>query len=230
MKVQRIVMFAAVAAIALGAGIAAAQETTYEIRQGEVVHVYGNNLVVKMADGEVREVDIPEGFMFMVDGNEVPISKLNPGTKLTATVKTTTMPEIVQTTEIKNAEVVQRQGRNLIVRDEKGKLKMFKQVPEDIVVTRRGEVVPFESVAGGQKITAVIVHKEMVEVTEQDIAVYGEKPAAPAAPAAVPVAAPAEPMAPAPVLPKTASSLPLVGLMGLLSIAIGLGIAIIRKI
>jgi hypothetical protein len=230
MRTQRIIMFAAIAAIALGAGIAAAQETTYEIRQGEVVHVYGNNLVVKMADGETREVDVPEGFMFTVDGKQVPISQLTPGTKLTATIKTTTVPEIVKTTEIRNAEVVQRQGRNLIVRDEKGKLKMYKQVPEDIVITRRGEVVPFESVAGGQKITAVIVHKEMVEVTEQDIAVYGEKPAAPAKPAPVPVAAPAPKPAPAPVLPKTASFKPVVGLIGLLALAIGLGIAVFRRI
>jgi hypothetical protein len=104
-------------------------------------------------------------------------------------------------------------------------------VPEDIVITRRGEVVPFESVAGGQKITAVIVHKEMVEVTEQDIAVYGQKPAAPAKPAPVPVAAPAPKPAPAPapVLPKTASFKPVVGLIGLLALAIGLGIAVVRR-
>ena len=98
MSVKKSVLVVMAAVIILGAGFAAAQTTNYEIKQGTVVHVYGNHLVVKMSTGETKDVEVPEGFMFTVDGQSVPLSALKPGTKLTSTVKTTTTPETVQTT------------------------------------------------------------------------------------------------------------------------------------
>ena len=118
MSVKKSVLLAMAVVIVLGAGFAAAQTTTYEIKQGTVVHVYGNHLVVKMSTGETKDVEVPEGFMFTVDGKSVPLSALKPGTKLTSTVKTTTTPHVVQTTEVRNGEIIQRQGRNVIIRDE----------------------------------------------------------------------------------------------------------------
>ena len=225
MSVKKSVLVALAAVIVLGAGFAAAQTTTYEIKQGTVVHVYGNNLVVKMADGEVKEFDVPEDFMFTVDGRSVPLSALKPGTKLTSTVKTTTTPHVVQTTEVRNAEVIQRKGGTLIIRNEQGKLKMFKEVPEDIVFTVNGKEVPLERLAGGMRLTATIVHTSVTEVTERDVAVAGQ---APAAPKPVPVAAAPAP-APAPVLPHTASSLPLAGLGGIALLILAIGIGIYRR-
>ena len=57
--------------------------------------------------------------------------------------------------------------------------------------------------------------------------VAGAAPKAPK-PKPAPVARPAAPK-PAPVLPKTGSSLPLVGLLGLIALAAGLGIGVIRR-
>jgi len=45
-----------------------------------------------MADGQYKDIDVPEGFMFDVNGKQVPISGLVPGTELTATIATTTTP------------------------------------------------------------------------------------------------------------------------------------------
>ena len=224
MSVKKSVLVVMAAVIVLGAGFAAAQTTTYEIKQGTVVHVYGNNLVVKMADGEVKEFDVPEGFMFTVDGRSVPVSELTPGTELTSTVKTTTTPHVVQTTELRNAEIVQRQGRNVIFRDENGKLNLYKDVSEDLVFTVDGKQVPYTHLAGGMRVTATIVHTSVTEVTEQDVNVMGE---APPKPKPVPVAAPAP--APAPVLPHTASSLPLAGLGGIALLILAIGIGIYRR-
>lgn len=228
MQVKRSVFVLMVAVIALGMGFAAAQTTTHEIKQGTVVHVYGNNLVVKMANGEVKEFDVPEGFMFDVDGRQVPISGLKPGTKLTSVVTTTSTPHIVKTTEVRNGEIVQRQGRNVIVRDEHGKLKMFKDVSEDLVFTVDGKQVPLTYLAGGMRVTATIVHTSEAVVTEQDIVVGGQAPPKPKAAPVAPAKAAPKP-APAPVLPKTGSSLPLAGLLGLVLVAIGIGIGFIRR-
>lgn len=227
-SMKKSVVFAAAAIIVLGAGFAAAQTTTTEIRQGTVVHVYGNNLVVEMSTGEIKEFVVPEGFTFNIDGREVPVSDLVPGTKLTSEITTTTTPHIVQTTELRKAEIVQRKGRDVIVRDENGKLKMYSDVSENIIFTVDGKQVPLKYLAGGMRVTATIVHTSVTEVTEQDRVVGGYAPSAPvAAPAKKLARAPLR--APAPVLPKTASSLPLVGLGGIALLILAVGIGIIRR-
>jgi hypothetical protein len=223
MSVKKSVLIVMAALFVLGAGFAAAQTTTYEIKQGTVISVYGNHLVVKMADGETRDVEIPEGFMFNVDGREVPLSALKPGTKLTATVKTTTTPETVKTTEVRNAEVVKTWGNTVILRGEDGKLRQFNRVPKDMVLTMGGKELHHRDLAAGMRVTATIVHESVVEVSERDVAVAGQAPAAKAAPAPAPA-----PVA-ALVLPKTASSLPLAGLGGIALLILAIGIGIYRR-
>ena len=224
MSVKKSVLVVMAAVIILGAGFAAAQTTTYEIKQGTVVYVYGNHLVVKMSTGETKDVEVPEGFMFTVDGQSVPLSALKPGTKLTSTIKTTTTPETVQTTEVKNAEVVKTWGNTVILRGEDGKLKQYNRVPKNITLTMDGKEMNPRDLAAGMRVTATIVHESVVEITEKDVAVAGQ---APAKPKPVPVAAPAP--APAPVLPKTASSLPLVGFGGIALLILAIGIGIYRR-
>ena len=226
MSMKRTVGIALVVMV-LGAGALMAQTTEYEIKQGTVLHTYGNNLVVKMADGTVRDVEVPEGFMFDVDGKQVPVGALKPGTKLTSTRMTTTTPHVVKTTEVREAEVVQRIGQTLIYRDKDGMLHKVTGIPEGFELYRNGKRVPIEALAGGDRVTAHIVHKETTIVTEQDVAVAGSAPKAKPAPKPRPAPKPAP--APAPVLPKTGSDLPLVGLMGLLVLALGLGITLVRR-
>ena len=215
-----------VAVMLFGAGAAMAQSTTYEIKQGTVLHTYGSHLVVKMADGTVRDVDVPEGFMFDVDGQKVPVDQLKPGTKLTSTIKTIETPHVVKTVEVREAEVVQRIGQTLIYRDKIGQIHKVTGIPEGFTLTRNGQQVPLEALAGGDRVTAHIVHKEESIVTEQEVKVAGAAPRKPA-PKPVPVAKPAA--KPAPVLPKTGGSTPLVGLMGLAALVVGLGIGVIRR-
>lgn len=222
MSVKKSVLVVMAAVIILGAGFAAAQTTDYEIKQGTVVHVYGNHLVVKMSTGETKDVEVPEGFMFTVDGQSVPLSALKPGTKLTSTVKTTTTPQTVQTTEVKNAEVVKTWGNTVILRGEDGKLKQFNRVPKDMVLTMDGKEINHRDLAAGMRVTATIVHESVVEITEKDVAVAGQAPAAKAAPAPAPVAVVA-------VLPKTASALPLAGLGGIALLILAIGIGIYRR-
>jgi hypothetical protein len=211
-------IIALIAAVALSAGVAVAQTTTYEIKQGTVLHVDGNHLYVKMADGSVRDAEVPSDFMFEVDGEKVPVSDLKPGTKLTQTIATTTTPEIIETVEVREAEVVQRKGQTVIFRNADGKLNMVTGIPEGFVVFRDGKQVPIEALAGGDRVTAYLIHKEERIVTEEEMRVAGFAPPAPPKPR--PVAAPKPAPAPAPMLPKTASELPLVGLAGLIALAL----------
>jgi hypothetical protein len=231
MSVKRNIVMVAVGIIVLGALFAIAQTTSYEVKQGTVIQVYGNHLVVKMANGEVRDIEVPEGFMFTVDGRQVPVSELVPGTKLTASVATTTTPKEVQSTELRKATVVSRSGQSIVVRNQDGKLVMYNGVPENIKLqTSDGRDMKYTDLRPGMELTAHIVHKGMTEVSETDVDVAGTAPK-PAAPAAAPMPAPvakAAEAAPA-ALPKTASSLPLAGLAGIALLVIAIGIAVYRR-
>ncbi len=227
----RVLKFSVIAAVVLlvGAGAAIAQTSTVEVRQGTVVHVYGNNLVVKMSDGTVKEFDVQEGFMFDVDGTPTPVSGLKPGTVLTATVATTQTPYEVRTEEIRKGKVVKKVGQTVFIRGEDGTIRKFAGVPDDVVLTSGGKQITAFDLREGMEVTATIVHTSMDMVTEREVEVAGSAPAvrrparkpAPAAPAA-PAAAPA-------MLPSTGSMLPLIGLAGVALLALGLGLGILRR-
>ena len=229
MSMRKNLIIGLVAVVAMSAGVAAAQTTTYEIKQGTVLHVDGNHLYVKMADGSVRDAEVPSDFLFDVGGKKVPVSALKPGTKLTQTIATTSTPNVVKTTEIKEGTVVQRIGQTLIYRDKLGQIHKATGIPEGFVLYRDGKPVPIEALAGGDRVTAHIVTKEETIITEEEMRIAGNAPKAPAKPRPVAAPKPAPKPAPAPVLPKTGSDLPLVGFAGLMALALGLGIAVIRR-
>ena len=54
-----------------------------QVERGEVVYVSGNDLVVRMENGEVRHFpNIPESARATVDGKQLSIHELKPGMKL----------------------------------------------------------------------------------------------------------------------------------------------------
>jgi LPXTG-motif cell wall-anchored protein len=227
-KINRVATLMAV--VALVAGAATAQTTT-EVRQGKVLYTSGNQMLVELGDGTTQLFDVPADFEFNVDGRMVTVDQLEPGTILTQTVTTTTVPETVKTTEIRQARIVQRIGQTVIYRDERGRINRITGIPEGWRVFRDGRQVPIEALAGGDRVTAHIVHRETSLMTEEEMKVAGISPEPEPQPAAAPAPAPkpAPAPAPAPMLPKTGSQLPLAGLVGLLALGLGLGLAVARR-
>ena len=228
MSVKRSVIVLIAVVFLLGTGIAAAQLTTYEIKAGTVIHVYGNNLVVEMADGTIKEFDVPEGFTFDIDGKQVPVGNLKPGTKLASVVTTTETPHEVQVTEFKSGTVVKVVGTTLIVRMADGEIRRLKNVPRDQRFEVDGKDLDVTQLREGMKLRAKVVSTHVAVITEEDVMVAGTAPEAPRPAAARPAARAAAP-APAPMLPKTGSSTPLAGLLGMVLLLIGTGIAVIRR-
>jgi len=227
MSVKRSVVVLVAVVLLFGAGIATAQQTTYEIKAGTVLHVYGNNLVVKMSDGTVKEFDVPEGFTFDIDGKQVPVGDLKPGTKLASVVTTTETPHEVQVTEFRSGTVVKVVGTTLIVRTADGEIRRLQNVARDQRFEVGGKQLRVEELREGMKLRAKIVSTKSVVITEEDVMVAGTAPQAPRPAAAARPAAPAA--APAPMLPKTGSSTPLAGLLGMILLLVGAGIAVIRR-
>ena len=62
-----------------------AQESSVEIKSGEVIKVIGSNLWVR-TEGMIKSREIPPGFVFVQDGKHVTVDELHPGTMLTAEI------------------------------------------------------------------------------------------------------------------------------------------------
>ena len=209
-------------------------QTTYEVKSGTVVSTYGDKLVVKLADGTEKQITVPAGFKFNVDGKQLGLSELTPGTQLTATVKTTKTPETVKSVTIRNGEVLKVMGNTLWVRED-GVNKAIK-VPSGFKFDMNGEKVGITDLRPGTKLTAEIVETSEKIVTDRDVQVAGSTPPPPPAPApaapAPAMAAPAPEPAPAAApaeLPKTASPLPLIGVLGLALMAAGATLRRVRS-
>jgi len=238
-------IFIGLAGLAVAAS-AQSRTTSTETRPFTVVSVDGNKLVAKTAQG-AQEITVPEDFRFTVDGKEVSVHELKPGMKGTAKITTITTTTPVHVTEVRNGEVMQTSGNSIIVRGPNG-IRMFSEgdvARRNVEIIRDGRPVRLTDLRRGDRLTATIVTEGTPKVmTERQVqatlsgapaATSGTKEAAPAAapPTAAAPAAPATPPAPAHTpakkLPKTASSLPLVGLLGALSLALGLGLTIARR-
>jgi len=88
---------------------------TTEQLHGTVEYVEGNDLVVRMTDGSIREFKVPESRKFTIDGRALTVHDLKPGTKLSATVTTTTTPVIDRTTTIGSGTVWWVAGKTVII-------------------------------------------------------------------------------------------------------------------
>jgi LPXTG-motif cell wall-anchored protein len=229
--------------------------TTEQLR-GEVVKVEGNTLVVKMSNGDLRTFsNIPDSRRAIVDGVEVGVRDLKPGTKLTANITKTTTPVTTRTTTVKTAKVWYVSAPHVILTLPDGQNKQY-TVKDDFKFVVNGQPATVFDLRPGMNVSAEkIVEEPTVEITTESKVVGQAPTAAPAAakpaaaatakpaassttstakPAAPPPAAAAAP-APAPAaaapakLPKTGSPVALMGLLGLLMVGGSLALRRVRQ-
>jgi hypothetical protein len=244
MKSRWSTAFLAAVLTVLAAGFASAQDESYT-----VVAVTPDGIVLKGPTGTAI-YDVPAGTMFNADGNTVALADLKPGMKVTGKSSAigswgTTK---VMVNQALNAEVVAVTGNSILIRGPKGVNKYEWKDASDFRIMKDGVQIDPSSLKVGDRITGMIVAKAGPHHTAAPAAAPAAVAAAPApapkpthappppAPAAAAAPAPAPAAAPAPApapakkkLPKTASEIPLVGLMGALSLAAGVGLSLSRK-
>lgn len=199
------------------------------VERGEVVSVFGNDLVVKMEDGSLRNFEnLPESDRVMVDGKELGIHELKPGMKLEKTLTVTTTPQTVTTTKTVTGKVFQvSPPKTVILTLEDGTNESF-TVPQGQTFTINGEKTDVWSLRKGMKVSATKIVEEPMTLVEHRRELTGSMPPPPTPPAAdmpiliavavpKPVLAQATPPAPK-ELPKGGSILPLVGFSGMMAI------------
>jgi LPXTG-motif cell wall-anchored protein len=213
---------------------------TTEVKSATVVYVSGNDLVVKADDGTVKHFVVPDDRKITVDGKELTVRDLQPGMRLTRTITTTTVPQTVQTVRTIQGKVwYVNPPHGLILSLPEGN-KSYK-VPDGAMFDVNGKKQSIFHVKKGMVISATIITDTPQTVVNSTRTVADVAPPPAPAPPTPPIVgvllierAPAPAPAPQPEevaqasLPKTGSSLPLIGLLGLLSLAFAAGMRKLR--
>jgi hypothetical protein len=209
-----------------------------KVEKGEIVYVSGNNVVVKMEDGSLRSFDnVPDSTRVTVDGKELGVHDLQVGMKVQRTITTTTTPKTITTVKSVTGKVWHVTPPNTVILTmEDGTNQQFK-IPNNQKFNVDGQTVDAWGLKKGMTISATKVVEEPITVVDQQAKVSGTMPPAPPAPPAdvpvivfVKVASPPTEVAEAApaALPKTGSLLPLIGFMGMLSLASAFGLKVVR--
>ena len=222
-----------------------------QVERGEVVYVSGNELVVKTESGEIKSFTVPDSARANVDGKELSVHDLKPGMKLQRTIVTTTTPAMVTAVRIIQGKVWHVNPPLYVILTLPDNTNKGYKIPEDQKFMIDGQTLTAFELKKGMNVTAtVITQVPETHVTQQrKVTGTGGAPATPPlqgalliedpsatkkmAAATAPAAAPAAQAAtsePAPKkLPKTGSPVPLVGLMGLLSLGLSFGFRMLRR-
>ncbi len=212
----------------------------YQVVSAEVVYVSGNQLVVRLENGEIRSITVPPDATATVDGKTITLKDVQPGMKLQRTIKTTTTPELVTTVRTIEGTVWQVNAPKTVILTLPGGQNKKYNVPKDQVFKIDGEDKTVFELKKGMKVTATVITRVPRTVIAQEKSVTGKEPTPPPTPpmqgallieektAPVEVAAAAPPQTPA-KLPKTGSFVPLIGVIGLGCTLLGLGINRLRS-
>lgn len=217
-----------------------------KVERGEVVYVSGNDLVLKMEDGEIRHFpNVPDSTRITVDGKGLSVHDLKPGMKLQRTTVTSTTPRMITTVKTVTGKVWHvTPPRSVILTLEDGTNQSFK-IPKGQKFTINGKETDAFGLKKGMNLSATAITEVPETVVSQEVRRTGIMPPPPEPPRAdvpilIVVALPARPpaesaaaAAPAEVapkkLPQTASSLPLVGLLGMLFCSLSLAMKALRS-
>jgi RNase P/RNase MRP subunit p29 len=215
------------------------------IERGEIVYVSGNDVVVKMEDGSLRDFfNVPDSTTVTVDGRQLNVHQIKPGMKVEKQTIMTSTPRVITKVETVTGKVWHvAPPSSVILTLEDGTNQTFK-IPQGQKFTIDGRETDAFGLKKGMNVSAQRITEVPETVVTQEVTRTGTMPPPPAPPkqdvpvlivVRAPVQAPIQTAAaeaePAPTkLPKTASLLPLLGLLGMLCCGLSLASTVIRKI
>lgn len=206
-------------------GVAA---TEAAVRNAEVVYVEGNDLVLKLESGKVEHLVVPDSDLFTIDGKDVSVRDLKPGTKLTQTITTTTTPHFVNSVRTIKGKVWHVNAPNSVIVTLPDNTNQIFRTPNDAKFIVNGQPKTAHDLRKGMQFEATVVTDDSHTVVSRNKTVVGQAPPPPL-PQLVGVMLFPRQLTPEPTpvgsvtaehawaearLPQTASPLPLLGLVG----------------
>lgn len=213
-----------------------------QVKNAEVVYVEGNDLVLKLENGRLEHLVVPDSDKFTIDGSDVTVRDLTPGTKLTQTITTTTAPRYVTSVRVLKGKIWHISRPRTVILTLPDHTNQRYTIPEDASFMIGGKQKTVYDLRKGMTITATIITDDEHTVMEQAKSIVGQAPPpaiphelgvlmifqpTPAPSAPVMMASAEEPVAS--TLPETGTLLPLAGLLGALGVAISLGLGAARR-
>jgi LPXTG-motif cell wall-anchored protein len=211
------------------------------IERGEIMYVSGNDVMVKMDDGLIRDFpNVPESAKIDVDGKMLGVHDLRPGMKVQKTTITTTTPKVVTTVQTVTGKVWHIQAPNSVILTlEDGTNQRF-TIPKGQKFNVDGQMLDAFAVKKGMKVTATKVVEEPQTMVSRQQKLTGKMPMVATIPsdqtlliasgAPTPASAGSASSEPVPTkLPKTGSNLPVFALLGFVSLSLALVSRIIRS-
>ncbi len=209
-----------------------------QVKNAEIVYVEGNDLVLKLENGRAEHLVVPDNDRFTIDGKQVSVHELVPGTKLTQTITTTTTPRYVNSVRTIEGKVWHVNApKSVILTLPENQNQVF-NVPNHAKFIIDGQEKTVFDLRKGMKIKATIVTDQEHTVVESNKVAYGQAPqiATPRMTGVLLFLAPTEPPVtlasaeqPAETLPETGTALPLIGLGGSLVIAMAVALGAARR-
>jgi hypothetical protein len=211
---------------------------TTHVTNAEVMHVSGHEVVVELENGKLELLNLADDVRFQVDGRDLTVHELTPGTKLSQEIHTVTTPQEVTTLRTVNGKVWHINAPHLILSFPGGENKAY-TVPDGTVFHVNGEDKSVFDLRKGMNISATVLKVEPMQSVTRHTVVTGQAPPRPNV--AFEGAMLVEPSREAPALtaaleepmpqelPKTASLVPLAGMLGFLALAMGTGLRMIRR-
>lgn len=209
-----------------------------QVKNAEVVYVEGNDLVLKMEDGTEQHLVVPDSDKFTIDGKELSVGELVPGTKLTQTITTTTTPHYVKSVRTIEGTVWLVNAPSTVILTLPGNKNQVYTVPSHAKFIIEGEEKTVFDLRKGMKIKATVVTDEEQTVVEQTKLASGQAPPVKIPqlgvllfhPSSQPQLTLASTEQPPAMLPETGSSLPLAGLLGILAIGMSMMLGAARRV
>ena len=217
---------------------------TTEGKNAEIVYVQDNNLVLKLENGKVEHLVVPDSDRFTIGDKQVTVRELKPGGKLTQTITTTTTPRYVKTVRTVKGKIWHAVSTGRVIVAMPDGTHQIYNIPSHAKVKINGQPASSTSLRKGMAFEATIVTDSSETVLERGKLAVAEEPV-PATPALLgflviqqpedwvaPASAPEEVASTgevAPTLPKTASPQPLLALMGGIGLASALGLGFVRR-
>lgn len=209
------------------------------VQNAEVIHVSGHEIVVELENGKFELLNLGEDQTFQVDGKDLKVHELTPGTKLSQDIHTITTPQEVKTMRTLNGRVIHvNPSRYLLLSLPEGGTREF-TVPDKTMFHIDGVDKTVFDLRKGMNVSATVLTTEPLQSITTHTVVTGQAPPRPNVAFEGPMlieetkevptitASIQEPLAKE--LPKTAGPVPFIGVLGLLSLGLYAGIRISRR-
>jgi hypothetical protein len=165
-------VLALISTLSIGAWAQAASQI--EVRRGTVVYVSGNDLVVRMDDGQLRDFVVPSDSKFTVDGKEIGLQDLAPGTKLTQTIAITAEDRVITDVRTVDAKVLEVKPPYLTVMT--GDKEKYVRVPDGTRFTVNGKEMKLADLHADMKVKGTLVTAIPTKVAVRKTSVTGQAP------------------------------------------------------